>query len=123
MGFGQAISYNLNNMTNFDGRAARPEFWWWVLAVYIVNFLISFVTGFGRGEFGFLGLIGLVISLILFIATLAVGARRLHDTGKSGWLQLLLLIPCVGIIVLIIFWVQPSAPGDNVYGAPPAPAV
>ena len=56
----------------------------------------------------------------LWLATLAVGCRRLHDTGKSGWLQLLLLIPCVGFIVLVVFWVQPTVPGDNVYGAPPS---
>ncbi len=120
MGFGQAISYNLNNMTNFNGRAARPEFWWWILAVYILNFLISIVTGFGRGEYGLLGILGLIISIILTIATLAVGCRRLHDTGKSGWLQLLLLIPCVGVIVLIVFWVQAGVAGDNAYGPPPA---
>ena len=56
----------------------------------------------------------------MWLATLAVGCRRLHGTGKSGWLQLLLLIPCIGAIILIVFWVQPSTPGDNAYGPVPA---
>jgi len=44
----------------------------------------------------------------------------LHDTGKSGWLQLLLLIPCVGVIVLIVFWAQEGQPTENQYGPPVA---
>ncbi len=120
MGFGEAISTNLNKMTDFTGRAGRAEFWWWVLAVWIINFVVSLVFGNVRGGSGFLWIIGWVISIILTLATIAVGCRRLHDTGKSGWLQLLWLIPCVGFIILIVFWVQPGTPGDNQYG--PAPA-
>jgi uncharacterized membrane protein YhaH (DUF805 family) len=48
-----------------------------------------------------------IFSLAVLLPQLAVGARRLHETGKSGWLQLLLLLPIVGLVVLIIFWVQP----------------
>ena len=120
MGFGQAISYNLNNITNFSGRAGRPEFWWWILAIWILNFIVSIFTGSFRGDVGFLWFIGWIITIILTLATIAVGCRRLHDTGKSGWLQLLWLIPCVGPIILIVFWVQAGTAGDNQYG--PAPA-
>lgn len=126
MGFGQAISYNLSNMTNFNGRAARSEFWWWILAIWVLNFLVQLLTG-GLGILsgsssgsGFLSFIGWVISIILILATLAVGSRRLHDTNKSGWLQLLYLIPCVGWIVVFILCAQPGTQGDNAYGAPPA---
>lgn len=120
MGFTDAIKHNLNNITNFDGRAARPEFWWWILAIWIINVVVSLLTGGVTGSNnGFLWFIGWVISIILTLATIAVGCRRLHDTGKSGWLQLLWLIPCVGWIVLIIFWAQAGTPGDNAYG--PAP--
>ncbi len=119
MGFGQAISYNLNNITNFSGRASRPEFWWWVLAIWILNLIVSFITGGARGGSGFLWFIGWVISIILTLATIAVGCRRLHDTGKSGWLQLLWFIPCVGWIVLVVFWAQAGNPTDNAYGPPP----
>jgi uncharacterized membrane protein YhaH (DUF805 family) len=117
MGFTQAIQYNLSNITNFAGRAARPEFWWWILAVWLAEIVVGLILGRGNG---FLAFIAYVIYLILWLATIAVGCRRLHDTGKSGWLQLLALIPCVGIIILIIFWVQPGTPGDNQYGPPAA---
>ena len=121
MGFGQAISHNLSNMTNFSGRAGRPEFWYWVLAIWLLNLLVSLFTGGLTGrDNGFLWFIGWVISIILTLATIAVGCRRLHDTGKSGWLQLLWFIPCVGWIIMIIFWAQPGTTGDNQYG--PAPA-
>ena len=120
MGFGQAISYNLSNMTNFNGRAARPEFWWWILALWILQLLVSLLFGGFSTDSGFIGFVGWVINIILIVATLAVGARRLHDTGKSGWLQLLYLLPCIGPIILIIFWAMPGNVGDNTYGAPPA---
>ena len=119
MGFGQAISHNLSNITNFSGRAARPEFWWWVLAVWILEVLVSLVTT-GLRDNGILMFLVWIVYVVLWLATIAVGCRRLHDTGKSGWLQLLALIPCVGIIILIVFWIQPGTPGDNQYGAPPA---
>lgn len=120
MGFGEAISTNLSKITDFTGRASRSEFWWWILAVWIINFVVSLIFGNWRGGTGgFLWFLGWVISIILTLVTLAVGCRRLHDTGKSGWLQLLWLIPCVGFIILIVFWVQPSAAGDNQYGPPP----
>ncbi len=121
MGFGQSISHNLNNITNFAGRASRSEFWWWILAVWILQILVSLITGGTRSGGGFLAFIGWVIAVILTLATIAVGCRRLHDTGKSGWLQLLWFLPCVGVIILIVFWVMPGTPGDNQYG-PPASA-
>ena len=60
-----------------------------------------------------------LLGLALFVPSLAVGARRLHDTGKSGWLQLLHLIPILGTIVLIVFWIQDGNTGDNKYGSTP----
>ena len=121
MGFGEAISSGFNNMSNFNGRSSRSAFWWWMLFIWVLQVVISLFTGVGRSsEFGLFYWIGVIIGLILWLATLAVGCRRLHGTGKSGWLQLLLLIPCIGAIILIVFWVQPSTPGDNAYGPVPA---
>lgn len=119
MGFGEAISSGFNNITNFEGRSSRPAFWWFVLAVWIINVVVSLITGVGRGGNGFLYFIGWIISIILLLATIAVGCRRLHDTGKSGWLQLLWIIPCIGAIILIVFWAMPGTPGDNKYGPQP----
>ncbi|MCF8528007.1 MAG: DUF805 domain-containing protein [Candidatus Nanopelagicales bacterium] len=122
MTFGQAISYNFSNLSNFEGRAGRSEFWWWALFVLVIGFVINPAAGgvgvvLGDSEFGFLTLMGYVFWAILVLATIAVGARRLHDTGKSGWLQLLWFLPCVGWIIMIVLWAQPGAPGDNAYGA------
>lgn len=119
MGFGQAISYNLSNMTNFSGRAARSEFWWWILGLWIFQFVVALLFGGFTTDSGLIAFIGRIIHIILILATLAVGARRLHDTGKSGWWQLLYLIPCIGVIILIVFWATPGNPADNTYGAPP----
>ena len=108
-------------MTNFSGRAQRSEFWWWILAMWILQIIVNVIFGGISGNRnGFLSFIGWVISIILLLATIAVGCRRLHDTGKSGWLQLLYIIPCIGPIILIVFWAQAGNPGDNTYGPPPA---
>ena len=62
-------------------------------------------------------LLSAIWGLAVILPQLAVGSRRLHDTGKSGWLQLLILIPCVGIIILIVFWAQATIAGPNAYGS------
>ena len=117
MGFGDAISSGFGGMTNFSGRARRSEFWYWIVFIYILQVVLYLLGGpLGRNDNAFVSLIFFIIALVLFLATLAVGCRRLHDTGKSGWIQLLLLVPCIGAIIMIIFWAQPSQPGDNAYG-------
>ena len=77
--------------------------------------IIDAIIGTRSGNFG---LVEAIASLALLLPGLAVGARRLHDTTKSGWWLLIGLIPCVGFIVLIIFFVQDSHP-DNQYGPSP----
>ena len=64
-------------------------------------------------------IVWLIVVIALYIPLLAVGSRRLHDRGQSGWLQLLYLVPC-GNIVLIVFFVMEGTPGDNAYGPKPA---
>ena len=115
MTFGQSIQYCFSNYANFNGRASRPQFWWFTLFVFVVGLVLSILDRviFGRSNIG-------VLSTIWWLATivphLAVGCRRLHDTAKSGWYQLLILICCIGYIPLIIFWAQPTTPGPNQYG-------
>ena len=91
---------------DFNGRATRPEFWWFVLFCFILNLV-------GR----VLGPLAFIISLALLLPSLAAGARRLHDIGKSGWLQLLWLVPFIGWAILIYWAAQPSAVGANAYGS------
>ena len=93
----------LKKYAEFTGTATREEFWMFVL----FNFLVAVVVGVVAGIIGILWL-GTVYNLAVLVPTLAIGARRLHDIGKSGWWQLINLIPLVGIIVLIIFWAKPS---------------
>ncbi len=100
----------LRKYAEFTGRARRQEFWMFVL----VNFIImAALRMFG------LDMIHTLYSLAVLVPSLAVGARRLHDTGRSGWWLLLNLIPVIGWIVLIVLFAQDSQPGDNEYGPSP----
>ena len=98
----------------FEGRARRSEFWYYVLFNFIVSLGLGMVDAFTG--LGFLsGLYGLAV----IIPGLALGVRRLHDTGKSGWWLLVGLIPVVGWIVLVVFYIQDSQYHDNQYGPNP----
>jgi uncharacterized membrane protein YhaH (DUF805 family) len=98
----------------FEGRARREEFWMFAL----VNFIVTIVLNVVLSMIG-LPILAVIYSLAVLVPSLAVGARRLHDTNRSGWLLLISLIPLVGAIVLIVVWVQDSQPGPNKYGPNP----
>lgn len=112
MDFLTAIKTCFSKYADFNGRARRSEFWFWWLFTFIVGVVLGCIPVIGW-------IIGWIISIALIIPSWAVGARRLHDTGRSGWWQLLQLLPFVGIIILIVFWVQDSNAGENEYGANP----
>jgi uncharacterized membrane protein YhaH (DUF805 family) len=98
---------------DFTGRARRKEFWMFVLfyvIVYIVLCVVDSIIG--------MQILSSLFALGSLIPSFAIGARRLHDTGRSGWWQLLNLIPLIGFIILIVFWAQDSH-GDNEYGPNP----
>ncbi|MDM7860909.1 DUF805 domain-containing protein [Alteromonas sp. ASW11-36] len=99
----------------FSGRARRKEYWMF----FLFNFIIAFALGFVEGLMGSPGIVGAIYSLAILIPAIAVGVRRLHDTGRTGWWMLIGLIPIIGPIVLIIFFVQDSDEGDNQHGANP----
>lgn len=120
MGFGESIKHVFSNLTNFSGRASRSEFWWFYLFIVIVGTILSTIANFTANNSGSgASFIGAVIYVILVLASLSVSVRRLHDSNKSGWLVLLNLLCCIGPIILIVFWVQPSTEGDNTYGPRP----
>jgi uncharacterized membrane protein YhaH (DUF805 family) len=97
----------------FSGRAQRAEYWYFVLFNMIVSIVLTvFDAMFGTEVFS------AIYSLAVFIPTLAVGARRLHDIGKSGWWQLIAIIPIIGFILLIVWFATDSAE-DNQYGKNP----
>lgn len=104
MDFVTSLKTCFSKYATFSGRARRSEFWWFALAAFIGSLI---------------PVLGYVISLACIIPNIAVGVRRLHDIGKSGWFYLLALIPVVGALILIYWFVQDSAAGDNEYGANP----
>lgn len=141
MGFVEAIRHNFSNYATFSGRAQRSQFWWWYLflvLVYGVAQVIDGLIGWGVGKSTFditvndqvqtytspgVGFLFLIVWLATIIPTLAVMARRLHDTDRSGWWilwgYLLALVCCIGFIILLVFWLQRGTPGDNRFGANP----
>ncbi|MDQ0493805.1 MULTISPECIES: DUF805 domain-containing protein [Paenibacillus] len=105
----------LQNYVGFQGRARRTEYWMFVL----FNVIASFIIGLIDGLFGLTPILTYIYSLAVLLPSLAVTARRLHDTGRSGWWILIALIPVVGTIILIVFTCQDSQPNDNQHGKNP----
>ncbi|MGL6315729.1 DUF805 domain-containing protein [Vibrio sp. WXL103] len=98
----------------FTGRARRQEYWMFVLFNVIISIAIALIERVIGTHF-----IGGLYSLAVFIPSLAVAVRRLHDTGRTGWWVLVCLIPLIGLIVLIVFTIKDSDAGDNEYGPNP----
>ncbi len=100
----------------FSGRATRSEYWYFILFNAIIVLILSFLDGSLLGDSA--GIVSGIYSLAIFIPSLSVSARRLHDTGRSGWMLLLYLIPIVGSIWILVLTVLDSKP-DNKYGPNP----
>ncbi len=105
----------------FSGRSRRKEYWYFVL----FNFLITIVLI--QIDYAFLnidpktgyGVLSSLYSLGVVLPSLSVSVRRLHDTGRSGWWLLIGLIPLIGAIILLVFFLKDSIPGENQYGKSP----
>jgi uncharacterized membrane protein YhaH (DUF805 family) len=132
MSFATAVRTCFQKYATFEGRAKRSEFWWWMLfqtlvtgvvALIGVAFIIAAGTGNSGGQVngplvvigGIFYVLAILVGIALLVPTYAVGCRRLHDRGMSGWLQLLTLVPC-GNIALLVLWVMGGTPGPNTYG-------
>ena len=103
MNFTDSIKICLQKYIDFNGRASRSEYWWFVLLTFVVRFI---------------PIIGWLIWLALILPSLSVQVRRLHDMDRSAW-WLLLLVPPITIIgapVLLIMSIFPGTPGYNRYG-------
>ena len=128
MGFMDALTTVLRNKyATFSGRASRSEYWWSYLGIAVISMvlqIIGIVGGLALGSvneglgalFGLAAFAGL---LALLIPSLSVNVRRLHDTGKSGWMLLILLIPCIGFILWLVWMIEDGQPHVNAYGAVP----
>ena len=104
----------------FGGRARRREYWFFTLFNMIIALVLGLIDGFlgFTTEFG-IGILGGLFSLAIIIPGLAVAIRRLHDTNRSGWWLLIALVPFIGFIILLVFYLTDSDPGDNRYGPNP----
>jgi uncharacterized membrane protein YhaH (DUF805 family) len=104
MTFIDAIKICFTKYADFNGCASRPEYWWWVLFTFVASVALSAVNHF----------VSLAFSIGVLLPSIAVAARRLHDTDRSGWWQLLGFIPLIGWIILLIWYVEAGKP--NRYG-------
>lgn len=95
---------------DFTGRATRTEYWMFIL-FYVIIYVVLAVIDTYLGTL----VLALIFSIVLFVPSISIAARRLHDTGRTGWWQLIVLIPLIGVIVLIVFLALDSH-GENEYG-------
>jgi len=96
MNFQESIKVCFSKYADFNGRASRPEYWWFVLFMIIGSLVASMIGNVVHGLF----------TLATLLPSIAAAARRLHDTERTGWWQLIVLVPLIGWIVLIVFLTQ-----------------
>jgi len=126
MSFGSAIKSFWSNYVNFKGRARRSEYWFVALFLFLTNVTATLIDAalFGTDLDDFFltggwGVVGVLWALATFLPSLALLVRRLHDTDKSAWWILIVLVPLVGAIVILVFSLIDSTPGDNRFGPSP----
>jgi len=110
MDFTTAVKTCLAKYVGFAGRARRSEYWYFTLFLVVVSVALG-AAGLEQ--------VGSFFSVVTLLPSLAVGVRRLHDTDRSGWWLLLFLVPLVGMIVLIVWFVRRGTPGANRFGDDP----
>lgn len=121
-----------DNYANFSGRARRKEFWMFTLFNLVISYGLTIVDnmlgftftsepipGYEWANYAQSGYLSGLYSLAVLIPSLAVGVRRLHDIGKSGWNLLWYFVCCIGWLYLIYLAVQEGESGSNEYGADP----
>jgi uncharacterized membrane protein YhaH (DUF805 family) len=127
--FSQAFVRFWKKYATFSGRASRSEYWWWALIGALVGIL---TTSLDIGASGSLAqanadlsgpgdIINAIFGLATIIPSLALAVRRLHDTNRSGWWILIGLVPLVGWIILLVFYVSGPNPAGARYDRNPAP--
>jgi len=108
----------LRQYADFNGRARRTEFWMFVLFSVLISIVLAIVDYLIFGS-SWSGPLSLIYSLAVLLPSIAVTARRLHDTGRSGWWQLIELIPIIGGIVLIVWCATAGKAEPNEWGQNP----
>lgn len=109
--FGQAVTRFWTKYATFAGRASRSEYWYGYLG-FVVPYLVLVVLGTSVKAVVF---VALLFVLAAIVPNIALGARRLHDIGKSGWWQLIGIIPVIGTILLIVWFATAEKPEGDKY--------
>lgn len=110
MTFTESVRTCFVKYADFSGRASRSEFWWWALFTLVASVALAVISQ----------TLSLAFTLATLLPYLAVTSRRLHDTDRSGWAQLIGLIPIVGLIVIVVWLAQEGKPASRSAGAVPA---
>lgn len=124
MTFAESINTCLKQKyADFNGRASRSEYWWFVLLQFLIYLVLMFVTGgvmnYETGEMNIIGIIIFLLALAIFLVpSIAVSVRRLHDIDKSGWFYLINLVPYVGGLIFLVLMVLPPKEPNRFGDAP-----
>ncbi len=100
---------------DFNGRARRAEFWWYILVYLIIAIVLNVIGSILHLN----GLLGGLFGLALLLPSIGVAVRRLHDTNRSGWWYFIVLVPLVGVVLLSIWFAAEGTKGPNTYGPDP----
>ena len=123
MNFFEAITSGFRNYVNFSGRAIRSEFWYWTLFYVVVAVVLGLIdqrlnpgTRLGASSF-----VNIIVLVALFLPSLAVSVRRLHDIDRTGW-WVLLDLTTIGTLVLLYWACLRGTVGANRFGPDPMAA-
>ncbi len=120
MTFGNAVQTCLKEKYfDFNGRARRSEYWWFALFSWVGTFVLSLLDNVVFGSASGYSILATIWGLAILLPSIAVGVRRLHDLDKSGWWLLLSLIPIIGFLILLFWFVQQGTRGQNQFGDDP----
>lgn len=119
MGFTEAVRTCLTKYADFSGRARRSEYWYFFLFYFLVTMAANYLGNQFSIAYNGRNLLSIIVLVAFFLPSLAVSVRRLHDIGMSGLFYLLSLLPYIGILVIVAFYIRDSQPGDNKYGPSP----
>jgi uncharacterized membrane protein YhaH (DUF805 family) len=117
MTFGEAIRSGFNNYVGFSGRAARSEYWFWVLFVLLVS-IVTAILDAAIFPFQPISPLNTIAALVLLLPGIAVAVRRLHDMDHTGW-WILIGLTGIGVLVLVIWFCFKGTDGPNRFGPDP----
>lgn len=110
MGFIESVKTVFSKYALFSGRARRSEYWYFATFTYVTSWILVLL---------FDQWVDIAFTIVTFVPYLAVGVRRLHDTGRSGWNLLWVVIPIIGAFMVLFFLAQDSKKGENQWGPNP----